>query len=110
MRYYIDIGSNPSGEELFFDVKNSSEQQRSECRAFIQAIRKTLGPEVGTAQLKVKGNPHDFGTYYEVVCYYDDNDEVGMDYAFKCESESPEYWPEDMNVRLEDGLVVWDMP
>lgn len=109
MRDYIDVGPNPPDEVLFFDVTGSAAQQKSECRAFIQAIRQTLGPEPEGAQLRVKGNQHDFGTYYEVVCYYDTDSEEAMDYAFRCESDSPANWPKSMNVRVEDGMVVYDV-
>ena len=109
MRDYIDIGGNPPDEPLFFDISGSPDQQKSECRAYIHAIRQTLGQEPEGAQLKIKGNPHDFGTYYEVVCYYDTEDEEAAAYAFRCESDSPMNWPEDMNVRLENGLVAFDV-
>lgn len=105
MRDYIDIGPNPADETLCYDVQSSAKEQQSECRAFITAIRRKLGEEVGSARLAIKGNPHDFGTYYEVVCYYDDNDEEGMNYAFKCESDAPSTWAEvGMTVFRDDEL------
>lgn len=94
MRDYITIGSAPA-EEPCVQVSSTeaySEPMWKECRRFLRLIREKLGAEPGTARLSVKGFPHDFGTYYEVVCSYDDNDEIGMEYAYKCEAESPANW------------------
>jgi hypothetical protein len=59
-----------------------------ECKAFINMIRRVIGPEPEHANLRVKSFPHDFGTYVEVVCYYDDEDRGSLDYALKCEGSS----------------------
>lgn len=92
MKDYIEIGSSPVEEDCLQVGHATSQEMKEECKRFLDLIRKVVGPEVGTARLAIKSNPHDFGTYYEVVCYYDDEDEVGMDYAFKCESETPLTW------------------
>jgi hypothetical protein len=102
-RDYIDIGSTPANEECAqVGSDNYYEKARKECATFIGQIRREFGPEPGSARLGIKGNPHDFGTYYEVVCYYDDNDETGMDYAFKCESSAPDW---DAESRAALGLT-----
>jgi len=93
MRDYIDIGPVPCNEDCaqlgqpgFYD------QNIKECRRFIELIRATLGPEPAGARLGIKANEHEFGTYREVVCYYDDKNEQAIDYAFRCEREAPENW------------------
>ena len=63
-------------------------------RAFIAAIKAKLGHPPGSVWLKIKAFEHEFGTYHEVVCEYDSEDEVGRDYALRCESESPSTWEE----------------
>ncbi len=65
-----------------------------ECLAFIAAIRKKLGEEPPGARLTVKSFPHDFGSYKEVVCIFDDEDEAATKYAFDCEGKSPATWEE----------------
>jgi hypothetical protein len=65
-----------------------------ECRAYIEAIRKKLGPEPEGATLRVKSFPHDHGTYYEAVCIYDPNESQAVEYAFRCEAEAPSTWDE----------------
>ena len=44
------------------------------------------------AKLEVKPCNHDFGVYYEVVCYYEDENKDAVKYAFDCESDGPETW------------------
>jgi len=93
MRDYIDIGSSPAEEDCAqVGTPDYQQRARAECTRFIELIRRTLGEEPGSAHLAIKSNPHDFGTYYEVVCYFDDNDEEGMKYAFRCEAEAPVRW------------------
>ena len=97
MRDYISIGSAPSGEECVQVNSRGDyhEAMRAECRRFLDLIRKKLGPEPPRAHLAIKSNPHDFGTYYDVVCYFDDEDEQARAYALRCEAEAPETWGDD---------------
>ena len=96
MRDYIDIGSSPSDEECAqVESPNYGSRAREECTRFLQLIRQVLGPEPEGAQLSVKSNPHDFATYYSVVCYFEDNDEEASQYALLCESEAPRTWADD---------------
>lgn len=94
MRDYINIGSATYGEECVQVSKDGDYCQAMwiECKRFIEAIRAKLGPERGSAELGVKSFEHDYGTYYEVVCYFDDTDEEGLNYALECESDSPATW------------------
>lgn len=97
MRDYVDIGSVPSGEkcqQLGADDYDPTKAVK-ECRAFIAQLRRQFGPEPMSARLSVMANPHDFGTYHEVVCYFDDMDEEGANYAFQLEGEMPEWWDEE---------------
>ena len=93
MRDYIDIGPAPCEEacaqigEYDFYARNTAE-----CRRFIELIRASLGPEPAGARLGIKAHQHDFGTYREVVCYYDDDKPEAIDFAFRCESEAPSRW------------------
>jgi hypothetical protein len=65
-----------------------------ECRAYIKAIRKKLGPEPEGAMLRVKAFTLDFGTHYEVVCTYDSKNPTTLEYASRCEAEGPQRWSE----------------
>lgn len=95
MRDYLEIGPVPAGEKCESLGPNYDEvRARRECYAFRNQLRRMFGPEPTGATLKVKSNPHDFGTYLEIACYYDDQNEEAMAYAFRCEAEMPESWDE----------------
>jgi hypothetical protein len=94
MRDYINVGPVPANEECQQVGTASYDplKAREECTKFITHIRDVLGNEVGTARLGVKSFPHDFGSYYEVVCFFDDEDEAGINYAYQVESDAPVKW------------------
>lgn len=102
MRDYISIGSTPCDEECA-QVGDSDYRSKAinECKRFIELIRKVNGPEpeLSTAILLTKSFPHDFGTYYEVVVQFDDEDEIGLDYALFVEGNSPQRWDENEGSR-----------
>lgn len=82
MRDFISIGSVPFDEDCAqVGSENYRERARAECARFRDLLQK-LYP---AAQFRVKSFPHDFGTYYEVVAYYDDNDEEQVKAAFDAE-------------------------
>ena len=96
MKDYINIGSTPC-EEPCAQVGQSdyAKKARAECVRFIQLLRHTFGPEPEGAQLAVKSFPHDFGTYYEVVCWFDPALRLSVEYALRCEAETPATWEEE---------------
>ncbi|MBI4294649.1 MAG: hypothetical protein HY669_00605 [Chloroflexi bacterium] len=97
MRDYMSIGLAPSDEACVqVNLRGDyHDAMKTECRRFLELIRKKLGPEPAGTRLAIKSNPHDFGNYYEVVCYYDDGDEDAVAYAFRCESDAPRTWDDD---------------
>ena len=93
MRDYITVGPAPCEEDCAqLGSDNYREKAMAECLRYIRLIRKTLGPEPDGARLAVKWFPHDFGTYAEVVVYFDTDNEEATEYAFKVEGESPVRW------------------
>ncbi len=93
-RDYIEIGPAPCEEECAqVGSDGYHARAREECRRFIGAIRAKLGPEPDGARLAAKSFSHDFGTYHEVVCWYDEGNEAAAAYAFRCEAEAPTHWP-----------------
>ncbi len=53
-------------------------------------------------QLTVKGHPHDFGTYFEVAAWYENQEQ--MEAALEIEHNLPANW--DEAARTELGLVT----
>jgi hypothetical protein len=103
-RSFIEIGAAPAEEKCEqVGPKCNYDTMREECLRFIDVIRKKLGPEKGTAKLKVKTFPHEHGAYMEVVCWYEDGDEEGFQYALLCEDEAPMTWGDI-------GEATLDMP
>lgn len=101
MRDYLEIGSAPAGEDCSqVGSEGYADKARKECRALINQLRRIVGPESGTAHLSIKSFPHDYGSYYEVVCHFDDDDSAAVEYAFKCERELPENWDEEAKKEL----------
>ena len=105
MRAQLDLGASPPYESCAQVGSNDYvEQARRECRAYINQLRRAFGPEPLGAQLSVRSNPHDFGTYYSVVCYFDEEHPESIDYAYRCEgSESPREWDELARAELQLG-------
>ena len=95
MQDYVNIGSVPYAEDcVSVGEENYAPRARKECQRFLILIRKKLGNEPMGASLQVKLFPHDFGSYFEVVCHYDTDSEEATNYAYRCEAKAPEYWDE----------------
>jgi len=90
---YINIGASPAEEDCV-QVGDPDYRQKAipECNRFIELIRKTLGTEPDGAKLKIKAFQHDFGTYHEVVCYYDEDKPEAVEYAYNVEANAPTTW------------------
>lgn len=94
MRDYLTIGCSPVEEDCAqVGGENYAETARRECNAFRDQLRRQFGNEPDGARLAVKAFPHDFGTYYEVVCWYED--EASAEYAFRLEAETPKRWDDE---------------
>jgi hypothetical protein len=93
MKDYLVIGSVPSDE---FCVQIGDENYRKEsvkeCERFIKQLKEEFGNPPVKAELKIKSFNHDFGEYFEVVCYYDDTDDESTEYCYLIESDMPEKW------------------
>ena len=97
MKDFINIGPVPYEEPCAqVGSPDYQRQARQECTRFINLLRRTLGEEPENAHLEIKSNPHDFGTYYEVVCQFDDDDEEAAKYAYRCESEAHSQWDDPL--------------
>ncbi len=102
MRDYLSIGATPAAESCAqVGSEAYNELSRKECRAYIDQLRREFGPEPVGAELKIKSFPHYLGSYYEVVCYFDDELEDSVTFAYKCEGGATEW---DDEARHELGL------
>ena len=108
MRDYIEIGPSPCDEPCVqVGEEDYTARAREECRKFMWAIRKKLGEEPDGANLRIRSNPHDFGSYLEVVCYFEDDNEEARNYAYACESDAPTTW-EDTSPHNRQYQTLWE--
>ena len=79
-------------------------KSRDECRIWLGQLLRLIKKEWDEVpeglNMRVKGESHDFGTYYEVVgIYHIDNDEA-RDVAGWLENTMPEDWDEEARAEL----------
>ena len=95
---FVPLGPVPADEACAqAGDENYTTEVWKECNRFIALLRDTFGEEPVGALLCIQSAPHDFGTYYEVVCYYDPDIPASVDYAFRCEREAPTTWTDVEN-------------
>lgn len=89
---YVNIGSVPSGEDCEqLGPDYDAQKARKESQIFAKQLRRQF-PD---ADFKVKSFFHDFGTYFEVVAFFDSENEESVDAAFKAENNMPEFWDDE---------------
>jgi hypothetical protein len=87
------LGPTPAGERCAqLGDPDYARDARIECRAFADAIRKVCGREPEGARLVIKPQEVDAGTYYELACVYDGDNEWAARYAAKVDAEAPTTW------------------
>jgi len=98
----MELGPTPAGESceqlgLNYNHGNAMKELR--------AYRNQLQRMFPTAQLGIKSFPHDFGTYHEVVVYFDDCDGESVTVAYDVEANLPESWDNEAMAELEKEAV-----
>lgn len=102
MQDCLDLGSSPSQEDCAqVGREDYHPRARRECRAYVHQLRRMFGEEPDGARLSVKSNPHDFGSYLSVVCYFDADNKTAVDYAYCCAAKGPQEWDEAARRELE---------
>lgn len=92
---YLSLGPVPAEEDCEQLGPNYNPgKARSECRRFVELLRKTFGNEPEGARFKITRNPHDFGDYLDVVIEFEPSNPNAVDYAFAVEKNSPNRWEE----------------
>ncbi len=102
MKDYLDLSPTPVDEPCAqVGSDDYSKRARLECRAFIGQLERAF-PDAIAAGLyfRIKSNPHDFGSYYEVQAVFDDEDESQTEWAYTIEGELPQAWDNDARNEL----------
>lgn len=98
MRDYLNIGSTPADEPCAQVGRDDYlRQSMTETIVFTHQCQRVLAANYPEVLVNVVGKsfPHDFGTYREVVVYYDDNDQKQVEQAFFLESSDISNWDEE---------------
>ena len=94
----MDLGSAPCDEPCAqVGEDDYTAKAKDECRRYIDLLVAIHGEPPTGARLRMKGNPHDFGTYYSVVVDFDDEDDTASDYAYLLEGNLPATWYDGQN-------------
>lgn len=87
------IGSTPCDEACAQTGREDAPRlQRIECEAYIAALKRVHGEPPEGARLVSRSMAHDLGSYREVHCLYDSDNEEAAAYACK----------------VEEGLRTWE--
>lgn len=106
MKDFLTIGSSPIDEKCAqVGSPDYDRISRIECNAFINQLKR-LFPK---GDFGIKSNPHDFGTYREVVASYSidpqtDEEREEMEAAFEAEGKTPERWDEEALKEIASAL------
>lgn len=92
MNEFYYIGASPFEEDCAQTTDPAfAEKNRRECEAYLDLLTRTFGPPPGNAYLAIKAQDHDFGTYREVVVYFDPESEEEEAYALTVEAGVPKW-------------------
>jgi len=89
---YIELGPTP-WDESCLQVGSDEYQMgwRDEANRYIDQLKKLFGNKlVGSMRFGIKKFPHDFGTYHDVVIFYNNIDEEEI--ALEIEEQLPRNW------------------
>lgn len=99
MRDYLNIGSTPYDEPCVqVGSPHYHKWGRKECSAFATQCSSLLSSEFGddtVVSCSVKSFLHDFGTYHEVVVWYNPDNEDSTNQAFWLEENCPANWDQE---------------
>lgn len=100
----LEIGSCPYSEDCAqVGSDDYQEKSKKELHAYANQLIRMFGQPPEGARLFIKANPHDFGTYHELACKYNEDNEEATQYAYKLEGEGPEFW--DAEAKKELGII-----
>lgn len=96
----LEIGPAPSEAEDIAQVGDPDyyEKGKSQCRRYMIGLT-ILFPPPTDAYFRIKGHPHDMGTYFEVEARFDNERDDHVAWMHKVERNLPPTW-EEMDKRV----------
>lgn len=113
MREYLCLGPTPAGETCVPAGESGDyNMMRAESIAYRDQLNRMFPVpeelEARGVRFGIKEFPHDFGTYREVVVYYDDDDGESTEFAYRVDRSIPEEWDTQAKFDLErSGVAAW---
>lgn len=103
---YIELGTAPIEEDCVqYKTDNYTIRAKHECRVFMNQLHRQFGSGTETNYFKIKHCPYDEdGGYYEVVVYYDPDNELSTQYAFDIECNLPLYWDDESKTIINNTI------
>ena len=93
MREYITLGPTPCEEACAqAGSDNYATESTKETKRYIALLQKLFPNPTQDNAFNRKAFPHDFGTYHEVVVWYDTNNAESVKFAFHVEANLPANW------------------
>jgi hypothetical protein len=77
---------------------------RQECQIYIRQLKRQFSNAPSGVSFEITENPHDFGTYLDVVIRFNENVKAEMKYALIVENNLPALWDKIANNDL-DKLI-----
>ncbi len=105
---YYEFDTVPYGEECAqvgsIDYKKMA---NLEIVVLIDQIKRTYGNIPDGIVFKKAECYHDFGTYYEIRCYYNEDVEKQVEYVMSIEQNFPKHWDKtSKNILKNDGYNI----
>lgn len=91
MKTDFDLLSTAPPEESCVEVGSNGDPV-AEGNRYIKLLIAMLGNPPKDSYFKVKANSHDFGTYYTVAYYFDDENQFHINYMKRIENDGPLTW------------------
>lgn len=99
----VDLGSTPTGEECVqVGEEDYYKWNRIELIAYVNQLKRQFPDMPRSLKFKISSNPHDFGTYHEVVVRFNADNEEDSNYAWNMQNSLPEYWDETAKNELKE--------
>lgn len=98
MREYLEFDTCPIDEEIVSVERGSIDYiipMKQQGRKYIALLNKVFGDPPGDAYFGMKANDHDFGTYYSVCIFFNNEDEEESEFAYFVEGNLPRTWDDE---------------
>jgi len=99
---YLYLSCTPSAEPCEQVPYKDPEKAKYECKVFISQLKRQFPEQTnqGLVGFKITLNPHDFGSYHDVIVMFMEDNEESVNAAYHIESNMPEYWDEQAKEQL----------